>query len=272
MPDSQFNLALLYHRGLGVEQDFLKAREYFKQAADKGHDLAQYSLATMYAFGHGGPQDYDTAVQLFQKAANRGTAQAQYNLGVFYENGYGVTRDLGEARRWYRLAAAQNLQEASDRLKALDLAGDSSPAGIAATPSSVASELRPRQQATARVPEPATPQKSMAPPPARGMSNGGDFVLREDWVRKQPGSNFTLQIVSLRSEAEMLNFIGRYHWGREVAYTKVLVNGQQRYSGLYGNFTNRSEAQSAVTELPADLQKNKPCARNFASITKLIAP
>ena len=275
VPDSQFNLALLYHRGLGVEQDFIKARKYFGLAADKGHDLAQYSLATMHAFGHGGVKDYKTAFQLFQKAANRGTAQAQYNLGVFYENGYGVTRDLGEAKRWYRLASAQNLQEATERLGALELSSGSQPVGIGAQPPKVAAELgaAKRSESTLRpgIVPPRSPNTA-SPPPTAATRQGGDLVRREDWIRSQPDKNFTLQVVSLRSEAEMLSFLSRYHWGREVAYAKVLVNGQIRYSGVYGSFSSRSQAQSAVAELPPEMQKNKPWARNFAAITKLLTP
>ena len=287
IPDSQFNLALLYHRGLGVGQDFIKARRYFKQAADKGHDLAQYSLATMHAFGHGGAKDYDAAFRLFQKAANRGTAQAQYNLGVFYENGYGVTRDLGEAKRWYRLAAAQNLQEAADRLKALELSGSTQPVGTAARPDKL--QLQARGQPTPRetpspavsgipaptptgrgTPTPAT-AATTAPPSYTPSGGDGDLVLREDWIRGQPGQNFTLQVVSLPTEADMLSFLGRYHWGREVAYAKVIVNGRTRYSGLYGSFANKGEAQQAVSELPLEMQKNKPWARNFNSIKGILA-
>lgn len=298
IPDSQFNLALLYHRGLGVGQDFIKARRYFKLASDKGHDLAQYSLATMHAFGHGGAKDYDAAFSLFQKAANRGTAQAQYNLGVFYENGYGVTRDLGEAKRWYRLAAAQNLQEAADRLKALELSGGKPPVGTAARPDDLNLQARGQPAPASEVARPpagdktpATPAPSggATPPPATAATtpppvaatptpsytpSGDDdgLVLREDWIRSQPGQNFTLQVVSLPTEADMLSFLGRYHWGREVAYAKVIVNGRTRYSGLYGTFSSKGEALKAVAELPLEMQKNKPWPRSFGSVGGILAP
>ena len=50
-------------------------------------------------------QDYVKAVEWYRKAADQGDATAQYSLGLMYDQGTGVPANLSEANRWYRLAA-----------------------------------------------------------------------------------------------------------------------------------------------------------------------
>src|SRR5690349_14435704 len=68
---------------------------------------ATYVLGVRYAEGNGVSQDYLKAAELYRKAADRGYAPAQYSLAYLYENGLGVTQDLAEALSWYRKAAEQ---------------------------------------------------------------------------------------------------------------------------------------------------------------------
>ncbi|CAK9304509.1 unnamed protein product, partial [Gordionus sp. m RMFG-2023] len=51
---AQFNLALCYEQGLGVEKNLNKAKEYYLMSAEAGHSLAQYNLGIFYANGFGG--------------------------------------------------------------------------------------------------------------------------------------------------------------------------------------------------------------------------
>lgn len=100
----------LYARGLGVRQDYARAAELFRAAANFGRSAeAQYRLGDLYAYGRGLPQDYSMAIEWLRKAALRGHAGAQSYLGSFYENGYGVDRDLVDAYVWYALAAGNQV-------------------------------------------------------------------------------------------------------------------------------------------------------------------
>jgi TPR repeat protein len=60
----------------------------------------------MYARGEGVPQDYVKARQWYKQAAANGDAEAQILLGVMYLGGYGVPQDYMRAYMWYSLAAA----------------------------------------------------------------------------------------------------------------------------------------------------------------------
>ena len=61
-PMAQFNLALMYHRGLGVKMDEKKAVSLYKKSANNGYKLAQEFLAAAYYEGWFGlPRDRQKA-------------------------------------------------------------------------------------------------------------------------------------------------------------------------------------------------------------------
>ena len=85
--DAQYALGELYASGLGVSQDYTKAREWYEQAAAQGSAMAQVNLGALYLKGQGVPQDYGKARQWFEKAVAQEDARAQYNLGQLYHSG-----------------------------------------------------------------------------------------------------------------------------------------------------------------------------------------
>ncbi|MCG3872898.1 sel1 repeat family protein [Psychrobacter sp. Ps7] len=48
---AQYNLAVMYYKGKGVQKNNAKAVEWFKQAAKQGHIKSQYNLEVMYSNG-----------------------------------------------------------------------------------------------------------------------------------------------------------------------------------------------------------------------------
>jgi TPR repeat protein len=108
--DAQFNLALLYHLGVGTPQDTRYAIYWYKKAAEQGHVNAQYKLGTLYRYGYGEEvlQDSKQAVYWLTKAAEQGHVNAQYNSGHMYEYGDGGPQDYKQAFFWYTKAAEQN--------------------------------------------------------------------------------------------------------------------------------------------------------------------
>ena len=75
-----FNLGALYDNGLGVEQDYAKAREWYEKAADKGNAYAQFKIGRAHENGLGVTQDYAKAMAWYQKAADQGHAAAKARL------------------------------------------------------------------------------------------------------------------------------------------------------------------------------------------------
>ena len=105
--EAQYNLAILYRSGHGVEKDLAQSRQWFLRAAEQGIAAAQYHLGYMYDTGEGVEQSDRYAFLWYRKAAEQGHPKAQTNLGVMYANGSGVAQDLKLAYVWFNLAAAQ---------------------------------------------------------------------------------------------------------------------------------------------------------------------
>jgi len=122
--EAQFNMAVMYHMGLGVSHDDIKVVKWYRLAAEQGHAYAQNGLGLMYARGEGVEQDYSEAVKWFRLAAKQGDVNAQNNLAVMYVKGEGVEQNYSEAVKWYRRAAEQGDVDAQNTLAAMYVKGE----------------------------------------------------------------------------------------------------------------------------------------------------
>ena len=114
--ETLYNIGRRYYNGDGVAQDYAKAIDCFRQAAEQGFTPAQYFLGECYYYGRGVTQDYTQAVSWYRKATERGNAKAQNNLGNCYYYGKGLTKDYAQAVYWYRKAAEQGDAQAQNNL------------------------------------------------------------------------------------------------------------------------------------------------------------
>ena len=88
--DSQFNVALMYEQGIGVEKDEKEAVVWYGKAASQGNAAAQFNLAVLYENGRGTNIDFAKANEWYRKASVQGDALAIGNLGMLYVRGQGV--------------------------------------------------------------------------------------------------------------------------------------------------------------------------------------
>jgi len=77
---AQFNLAMKYDNGRGLEKNYKKAFLYYKLAADQGHTDAQYNVGLMYQFGEGVCQNYKQAIKYFRMANSNESLEAEISL------------------------------------------------------------------------------------------------------------------------------------------------------------------------------------------------
>ena len=84
---AQYNLAILYFTGQGVEQDAAEAFRWTEAAALQGHVAAQFNLGSLYYAGDGVETDTTKAVELFEGAARAGHANAALILANMYADG-----------------------------------------------------------------------------------------------------------------------------------------------------------------------------------------
>ena len=112
---AQFRLGGLYEKGLGVKKNLDTARRFYLAAGEAGNAKALHNLAVLYAEGIDGKPDYQTAARWFRKAADYGVTDSQYNLAVLYTRGIGVEQNLAEAYRWFMLAAREGDTESAEK-------------------------------------------------------------------------------------------------------------------------------------------------------------
>ena len=103
---AQYNVALIYENGLGVEKDLPQAQLWYERAAKNGNASAQYNLGQMYhVAGEEDVHAYEKAKYWYDKAVNSGVKEAYNNLGALYLNGQGVNKDEQKAFRFFQKGA-----------------------------------------------------------------------------------------------------------------------------------------------------------------------
>jgi hypothetical protein len=81
--------------------DYQQAVSEWKPLADEGHPVAQFNMALLYHSGDGVELDEGRAVSLYHKAAEQGYDKAQEYLAVGYQEGwFGLPKDQQKADYW----------------------------------------------------------------------------------------------------------------------------------------------------------------------------
>ena len=98
---SQNQLGLFYYNLNSYKEAFY----WFQKSAENKSIKAQYNLALMYLKGEGVNQNNKKAFYWFQKSAENKYAQAQLVLGMMYESGLvGVKLDIVKSYYWFQEA------------------------------------------------------------------------------------------------------------------------------------------------------------------------
>lgn len=124
---AQYNLALFYHNGAGVEKSHDKALQWLEKAAAQHLPEAQLALGEALLYGEDGMTTYDApamqdqstppqaqrerGIALITQAAEQGLSQAQESLGRHWLNGWRISEPRGDVQKaayWLEKAAAQN--------------------------------------------------------------------------------------------------------------------------------------------------------------------
>ena len=121
------NLAALYFKGEGVEQDHARAADLYRAAAEAGDGQAQDMLSWMLLEEGGVGFDPVEARRWALAAAERGIAAAMTRVGMIYHNALGIGRDPATAAHWWTKAAAHGDADGQAMLGAAHILG----AGVA---------------------------------------------------------------------------------------------------------------------------------------------
>ena len=120
-PYVQYRIGKMFCYGLGTEQDYEKAFEWFERSAKQKNKFAQFSLANLYYYGSGVEKDLSQAFLWYQRAASQGQPYAAYSIAQMYRYGEYVTKDNDTAQRYYKQALSGFLKIESDDMANDDL-------------------------------------------------------------------------------------------------------------------------------------------------------
>ena len=101
---AHYRLAKMYYKGEGINHNLEQAFYWNEKGVERGYVLSRYTLAFSYYDGKGVEQDFNNAFQLFEQLAKRGYAPAQYMLALMYHEGKGVEQNVEKAIEWYERA------------------------------------------------------------------------------------------------------------------------------------------------------------------------
>lgn len=92
------------HSTMGVIKDYVKAANWWRYAAERGHNPSRLLLARCYRFGVGVVQSHETAIGIWQRAVEDGSAAAMERLALCYQHGDGLKQSNECSFYWYRRA------------------------------------------------------------------------------------------------------------------------------------------------------------------------
>lgn len=117
---AKYLLGYCYYKGFHVKQDYAKAFELIKTAADGNYDEAQYVLSDFYIRGLSTPKNYSKAVDYLQKAATQGNPAAITKLADILAEGTAYPRDVNKAHMLYNVASVLGEKDAGEKRDALE--------------------------------------------------------------------------------------------------------------------------------------------------------
>ena len=117
---AQYNLAILYYMGNGVDQDMELAFKWTEAAAVQGHVDAQSNLGSLYLSGTGIDQNLSKGLEWLSLAGRGGHAGSSFSLANMYNDGEPTQRDEVLAHVWAAMAAAQEHPEAETLLARIE--------------------------------------------------------------------------------------------------------------------------------------------------------
>ena len=287
--EAHYAIAMLYWRGLGVEQDYDLAREWLLRAAELDHAGAQAKLGFMYTDGLSVRQDYAQALDWYRRSARGGNPDGLYNLGIFYLYGWGVAPDRTMAKQYLASASAlgdvasedalqQLLAEEADEEAARQAAAQAAlekafpqrwepvPIVLEALPDEVGQAPGETQARSA----PAEPRAdtSLTEEPEAGQA---PVVRDEAWILAQDPEHYTIQVMALDSVERVLEVIDGYERLAPYAIYRLANDGRPLFVLVQGVYEEVEAARAARDAFPRRVQRPSAAwIRKFAKVQELI--
>ena len=92
---------------------------------------------------------------------------------------------------------------------------------------------------------------------------------REDWLQAQDPSQYTIQVIGVRSETTLLRFIGENASdlsSQQLAYYHSIFRSEEWFPLLYGIYESKKDARLALDGLPENIRKHSPWIRTLSAV------
>jgi len=118
-------------------------------------------------------------------------------------------------------------------------------------------------------------QATVRPQPVKEdvLEPAGERVIHsEKWLLSQESSFYTIQLMGVRKEALLFNFVERNQLlqQNEIAYYQTMFKDKPWFQLLYGVYATKKDAQAAADNLPPKIRKSSPWIRRLSAVQKSI--
>lgn len=110
----QFNLGVIYERGINAEKDLERSKRYYRQAADQLVPQAHVNLAYIYL--NQDPKNVEKALEHLEEAIELGSTAACNTMGLLYMKGEHVEKNTTKAFGYLFAGAREKGEEAKKNL------------------------------------------------------------------------------------------------------------------------------------------------------------
>lgn len=105
-------LGIWYEKGIGTEQNYKLAIEWFTKSAEQNYASAFANLGRIYYNGDGVKRDLEKSIYYCKLGANMDEPVCQFRLGLYFFSGDGVEKDTAKAFSLFYKAASHDLPPA----------------------------------------------------------------------------------------------------------------------------------------------------------------
>lgn len=113
-PYLQYRIGKMFCYGLGTEQNYEKAFQWFLKSAEEGNKFAQFSIANLYYYGNGVERNLEKAFEWYMKSAKQGQPYASYAVAQMYSKGEYVQQNEEAAQEYFSQALSGFLKLEAD--------------------------------------------------------------------------------------------------------------------------------------------------------------
>lgn len=93
-----------------------------------------------------------------------------------------------------------------------------------------------------------------------------DLTAHAAWLWSQNPAHYTIQLLGGHNLDALQTYMQKHQLQKQASFYRTRRDGKQWFALLYGSYPDRSKAQAAIEELPAEIRKTRPWPRPFSNI------